>query len=164
MQSIINLAVAHIGLSILGGSTIGAVVLHLAAPKITAIISTAFGKMLGKEIAAAETIKTGDPEIDARLNLIVLILMDVANRALPAAPGEDKKKYVMSFFANTGSAIQAMISTAIDQLWATMKESIDKGLTAPQEVLIEEAVAKLKTLAPVAAAAASVIPPAPPTA
>ena len=138
---------SHIGLSVLGGSAIGAGILHFIAPKLIAKVSLALAKFMGSEIAKVEGLSTGDAGIDARLNLAVLCLMDVANRKMPAAAGEDKKKYVMSFFSKTSESVQAIVSSAIDQLWQTMKASIDAGVTAPQEAVIEDAVAKLKVLA-----------------
>ncbi len=144
--TILSWILSHIGLSIAGGSVLGATVLHLAAPKITASACAALGKLMGKEIVAAETIKTGDPEIDGRLNLTVLILMDVAKRKMPAALGEEKKKYVMSYFATTAPVIKETVSSAIDQLWAVWKDSIDKGVSAPQEAIIAAAVAQLQVL------------------
>ena len=74
-----------------------------------------------------------------------------ASAGLPDAPGEDKKKYVMGFFSNATPAIQTFISAAIDQLWITWKASIAAGVTAPQEAIIADAVAKLTAInAPVA--------------
>ena len=151
MQPIINWIVSHIGLSVLGGSAIGAALLSFAGPRIIKAAGLALAKLLSKEIADVENLKTGNPAIDGRVSLGVLCLMDAANIKMPDAPGEDKKKYVMGFFSNATPAIQTFISAAIDQLWITWKASIAAGVTAPQEAIIADAVAKLTAInAPVA--------------
>ena len=151
MQPIINWIVSHIGLSVLGGSAIGAALLSFAGPRIIKAAGLALAKLLSKEIADVENLKTGNPAIDGRVSLGVLCLMDAANIKMPDAPGEDKKKYVMGFFSNATPAIQTFISAAIDQLWITWKASIAAGVTAPQEAIIADAVAKLAAInAPVA--------------
>ena len=155
MQPIINWIVSHIGLSVLGGSAIGAALLSFAGPRIIKAAGLALAKLLSKEIADVENLKTGNPAIDGRVSLGVLCLMDAANIKMPDAPGEDKKKYVMGFFSNATPAIQTFISAAIDQLWITWKASIAAGVTAPQEAIIADAVAKLTAInAPVAPPAA----------
>jgi hypothetical protein len=159
MQSIANWVISHIGLSVLGGSAIGAAMLSFAGPRIIKAASVAMAKLLSREISDIENLKTGNPAIDGRVSLGVLCLMDAANIKMPDAPGEDKKKYVMGFFSNATPAIQTFISAAIDQLWITWKASIAAGVTAPQEAIIADAVAKLTAIAP-----ASVLPPANPPA
>ena len=147
MQNILNWIVAHAGLSVLGGSAIGAALLSFSGPKIIKAASVAMVKLLSREIADIENLKTGNPAIDGRVSLGVLCLMDAANIKMPDAPGEDKKKYVMGFFSNATPAIQTFIGAAIDQLWITWKASIAAGVTAPQESIIAEAVDKLSALA-----------------
>lgn len=157
MQNILNWIVSHVGLSVLGGSAIGAALLSFAGPKLIKAASVALAKMLSKEIADVENLKTGNPAIDGRVSLGVLCLMDAANIKMPDAPGEAKKKYVMGFFSNATPAIQTFISAAIDQLWITWKASIAAGVTAPQEAIISDAVGKLGIMA----APAPVVSPAP---
>ena len=164
MTSIINWIVAHIGLSVLGGSAIGAAVISFTGPRLIKAAATALSKAIGKEIADVENLKTGNPAIDGRVSMGVLCLMDAANIKMPAAPGEDKKKYVMGFFSNATPAIQTFISAAIDQLWEAGKASMAAGVPAPQEAIIADAVARLAALQPPAPAAAPVAPPAPPVA
>ena len=147
IQLVLNWIVAHAGLSVLGGSAIGAALLSFAGPKIIKAASVAMAKLLSREIADIENLKTGNPAIDGRVSLGVLCLMDAANIKMPDAPGEDKKKYVMGFFSNATPAIQTFIGAAIDQLWITWKASIAAGVTAPQESIIAEAVDKLSALA-----------------
>ena len=130
---------------------IGAALLSFAGPRIIKAAGLALAKLLSKEIADVENLKTGNPAIDGRVSLGVLCLMDAANIKMPDAPGEDKKKYVMGFFSNATPAIQTFISAVIDQLWITWKASIAAGVTAPQEAIIADAVAKLTAInAPVA--------------
>lgn len=164
MQTILNWAVAHLGLSILGGSAIGAAVLSFAGPRLIKSAAAALSKAMSKEISAIENFKDADPAIAGRVQLGILALMDAANLKLPAAPGEEKKKYVMSFFASATPAIQTFISAAIDQLWEAGKASMAAGVPAPQEAIIADAVARLAALQPPAPAAAPVAPPAPPVA
>lgn len=156
-MTIITGLLAKIGLGkALGGLGL-AVLLPLFSKSVRGKISTMLASFIGKNIAIAENFATGDPAIDGRLNLAILCLMDVANRKMPAAAGATKKAYVMTFFAKMTPAVQTFIGDTIDALWATMKTSVDAGVTAPQEAVIEDAVAKLKALKPA-------LPPATPAA
>ena len=147
-MTIITGLLAKIGLGkALGGLGL-AVLLPLLSKPVRAKITGLAASFIGKNIAIAENFATGDPAIDGRLNLAILCLMDVANRKMPTAPGATKKAYVMTFFAKMTPAVQTFIGDTIDALWATMKTSVDAGVTAPQESIIEDAVAKLKALKP----------------
>jgi len=165
MDTIMHWILAHaMGVSV-AGTALGTAALTLWAPKLTKLAAAALGRFTGKEIAAAENIKTGDPDMDARRNLAVLVLMDMANRKMPAAIGADKKAYVMSFFAKADGAVQSAVSAAVDELWSVMKASVDAGVTAPQEAIIADACAKLAALqAPAATAGLQTPVPAAPDA
>lgn len=130
-------AISLSGISLLAG---------LFGNKILTALKLQLSKFMGREIMSAESIKTGDPFIDDRLLLTVLLVMEIANRKMPAAVGEDKKKFVLSYFASTSPAIKELVSAAIEGFWETMKQSIDAGVTGPQEVIIAEAIFKLKGL------------------
>jgi len=140
-----NFVLSHLGASFAGVSILSGAAVFFA-PKLTRLACAALGRGAAKEIAAVEAMATGNPEIDARLHLVILTLMDVANRKLPASPGADKKAYVMAFFAKSPGAVQTAISAAIDQLWTTWKAAVDAGVTAPQEAIIAETCAKLAVL------------------
>ena len=156
-MTIITGLLAKIGLGKALGALGVAVILPFLSKAVRGKVSQLLAGFIGKKIASVENLNTGDPAIDGRLNLAILCLMDVANRKMPTAPGAQKKAYVMTFFAKMTPAVQTFIGDTIDALWATMKTSVDAGVTAPQEAVIEDAVAKLKALKPAT-------PPAPPAA
>ena len=135
----------HLGITALGVAA-GSSLLTLLAPRLIKAGGVLLAKFLGKEIFAIQNLKIGNPEVDARVDLAILILMDVANRVMPCAPGADKKKYVLTFFSSLSPSLQAIVGLAIDQFWATAKDSIDRGVTVPQEAIIAEAIAKLQAL------------------
>ncbi len=147
-MTIITGLLAKIGLGKALGALGAAVVLPFLSKTIRGKVSTMLASFIGKNIATVENLTTGDTAIDGRLNLAILCLMDVANRKMPTAPGAQKKAYVMTFFAKMSPALQTFIADTIDALWATMKASVDAGVTAPQESIIEEAIGKLKALKP----------------
>jgi len=147
MDGILNWLTGHIGAAI-GGTAVISLMVGLFGKRIVKAACKWTAQVIGKEIAAVENIKTGNPKVDGLLNLAILALMMVANEKMPAAPGEDKKKYVMSHFSTLDPAIQNMLSAAIDQLWSTWKLAIDAGATPTQEAILMEAVEKLKSLLP----------------
>ena len=146
MNSIIAFIMAHMGASVASGSVLGALILHYAEPWGLKYVSTWLGKFMAKEINIVENIKTGDPTIDGMTNLSALTLMNIANVKMPLAAGEQKKKYLLSLFAGASPVVQAMVSTAIDQLWTVVKNSVGAGITPEQEAIIADAVARLAAL------------------